>query len=753
MFKKLTIFVLALLMLSVLSGAAYAENALSEPGLEELIQWKESAIPQQITEDMRDQVITGNLYAEYNGVIAASAGTQLRVFATCDRTIFQVGLPSTVTVHASGASVPYQYSITAYRKPADDNGYYYSFGLTSQTNSLTVTPEGTYQYMIRFTVTAANGDYVTSYSLYSTVTAESFSDPTTVAGKIRKVIADEIKSGMTDRQKALAIHEWITHNSRYDQTYSNHGPEGVLLRGVGTCESYARTFQMFMSELGIPCTFASASGDHAWNHIFVSGGWYIVDVTSDDPLVSGSSAVVSGRERTKFFCVTDAFWAANCTWKTNGLTTPPTGKGPVYPTSEDFAATDISFGENTLHFSETGDLIVRFTAPATGVYLFETRSSLKTNCFVYDENLKPGKINSFWGSMHHYQKLAEGQVLYLAIEQLEYYEPHTETLTVSFASASVGSKEIAIAAGQMVTLSFTAPSDGIYTFESIGYNDTTGYLYSSDWSAITADDNSGTDYNFKITQQLTKNQVVFIMMQYNSSSVSGSEILSISLYNSSAAPSAPSATLTTLTGRRFAALSSNKPTLLFFAKAGCMNCASMLRELQGYDLSALNVVIVEGCGNSLESTKQFYSQYASGITGATMGYGAKNYMWSMIYCVEPNWSGSVYTPVVFYISADKKVVDYTFSYDSSMISRIQTALGVTLQKTTFSGSRLVLPAGTTDIQEQAFLGTGAKLIEIPAGCTSIASNAFDSCSKLRVILNHSNVAITPPSGVVVTDIP
>lgn len=761
MIKKLSVFLLALMMLFLVFGAAQAEDDLPELTLDELIAWKMSTRPDHISENMLGQVITGNLYEEYYGVIAAAAETPLRAFATCDRAMFQVGLTSTVTVHVSGATAPYQYHIQPYSRPANSNDYYGSNGYYSSTSTLSITPVFDDQYMVEFFIAASNGDYVKFCSKYETVTAASLSDVNTIGGKVKAVIASVVKSGMTDRQKALAVHEWLTHNAKYDQTGTNHDPDGVLLKGSGVCESYARAFQMFMSELGIPNVYiASDSLDHAWNMIYVDGGWYHVDVTWDDPVVRGKDIIVTGSESTKYFCVTDAFMEQDHTWNDYGLATPLSGTGPLYPGDEPASSPDVSsvsFGSNQISIQAGTQKIVRFTAPSAGMYLFETIGAKDTFGSLYDANLNQIVSNDDGGNSENFllgQLLAKDQVVYISIKYLDSTVSGTETLKISrAASVSMGENSVAIAAGKIVYISFTAPADGEYVFETSGDQDTRGYLYDSKYNRINYSDDDGSGTNFKIIQELSKNQVVLIGMDYYYTDVSGTETLSISLYNSSAAPSAPSATLTTLTGRRFAALSSNKPTLLFFAKAGCMNCASMLRELQGYDLSALNVVIVEGCGNSLESTKQFYSQYASGITGATMGYGAKNYMWSMIYCVEPNWSGSVYTPVVFYISADKKVVDYTFSYDSSMISRIQTALGVTLQKTTFSGSRLVLPAGTTDIQEQAFLGTGAKLIEIPAGCTSIASNAFDSCSKLRVILNHSDVAITPPSGVVVTDIP
>lgn len=46
---------------------------------------------------------------------------------------------------------------------------------------------------------------------------------------------------------------------------------------------------------------------------------------------------------------------------------------------------------------------------------------------------------------------------------------------------------------------------------------------------------------------------------------------------------------------------------------------------------------------------------------------------------------------------------------------------------------LTLPEGLTEIEEEAFSGIGADAVEIPAGCASIAANAFVDCPKLKEV--------------------
>lgn len=60
---------------------------------------------------------------------------------------------------------------------------------------------------------------------------------------------------------------------------------------------------------------------------------------------------------------------------------------------------------------------------------------------------------------------------------------------------------------------------------------------------------------------------------------------------------------------------------------------------------------------------------------------------------------------------------------------------------------LILPNNLRAIESGALANTAAVGIIIPASCRSIAADAFEGCTNLRWIINHSNVTITPPAGV------
>lgn len=116
----------------------------------------------------------------------------------------------------------------------------------------------------------------------------------------REVIDSEIDDSMSDYEKELAIHDFITGWSRFD--YSIFGrsggdgfadgsdtPYGVLIDQSAMCHGYSPTFQLFMDMLDIECMtvfgIPSSSGvEHSWNMVKLDGEWYCVDCAWDDPI-------------------------------------------------------------------------------------------------------------------------------------------------------------------------------------------------------------------------------------------------------------------------------------------------------------------------------------------------------------------------------------------------------------------------------------------------------------------------------------
>lgn len=120
-----------------------------------------------------------------------------------------------------------------------------------------------------------------------------------ILNRCSEVIAANITDQMSEYEKELAIHDWITGWAEYDPEASSHAPDarpdpdnnnpyGILYQKVGICQGYSSTFQLFMDLLGIECitvegTAYNGTEEHAWNMVRLDGEWYCVDVTWDDP--------------------------------------------------------------------------------------------------------------------------------------------------------------------------------------------------------------------------------------------------------------------------------------------------------------------------------------------------------------------------------------------------------------------------------------------------------------------------------------
>jgi len=124
-------------------------------------------------------------------------------------------------------------------------------------------------------------------------------------------LMSEITYGLTnDRAKVKAINDYLVMNTVYDQiSYRVDGmrkkqdaltvlgtrynldkqyPNGHFL---AVCEGYANTGSALMRAAGIEVKYIVSEGmSHAWNEVYIDGGWKFLDITWNDPSVEGSSA-------------------------------------------------------------------------------------------------------------------------------------------------------------------------------------------------------------------------------------------------------------------------------------------------------------------------------------------------------------------------------------------------------------------------------------------------------------------------------
>lgn len=98
------------------------------------------------------------------------------------------------------------------------------------------------------------------------------------------------------RQRARAIHDWLVTRLKYGAQDQSQAPAVVLSRRIASCDGYSALFLGIGRAAGLKVerivgVARDAVGNpqsHAWNAVWLDGGWALVDVTFDDPQQGGA---------------------------------------------------------------------------------------------------------------------------------------------------------------------------------------------------------------------------------------------------------------------------------------------------------------------------------------------------------------------------------------------------------------------------------------------------------------------------------
>ncbi len=206
-----------------------------------------------------------------------------------------LGEENTYSIVMSGNPADYTYTWNLYIRPnlAEDKLERVTDKKKTKDTSFTVKVDRESHYMVYVEIMDKDYRSVTlSTGMIWAGKKEDETDPNTIIGKTKQLAREVEQQGFTsDYDKALWLHDWLTHNADYDESLTVHEAKGVLIDGSGVCESYALAYLMLMDEINIPVLYTTgyAGGDlHAWNLIQLDGEWYHVDVTWDDPMGGGN---------------------------------------------------------------------------------------------------------------------------------------------------------------------------------------------------------------------------------------------------------------------------------------------------------------------------------------------------------------------------------------------------------------------------------------------------------------------------------
>ena len=199
----------------------------------------------------------------------------------------QCETPVMFTMNATGGSGQYQYRLASIM--VNDGNELVSVYDTSYGKNLNFQDANTYSftfytsdlYEVRFQVRdKVTNKYTVSPKYYINIQDSKYPS---VKQKVDDIVAQCLADGKsTDYEKALWLHDWIINNADYDyDDVSYCSAEGVLARGVGTCESYHRAYVMLLNKAGIQTGRIEGNG-HVWTAVKMDGNWYQVDTTWDD---------------------------------------------------------------------------------------------------------------------------------------------------------------------------------------------------------------------------------------------------------------------------------------------------------------------------------------------------------------------------------------------------------------------------------------------------------------------------------------
>lgn len=124
-----------------------------------------------------------------------------------------------------------------------------------------------------------------------------------ISSKADEVVSSVISDGMSDQDKVLAIYDYLTENSVYDddalasaeannfrkvegwEFEDSFNTYGVLVNGKGVCMSYAYAFRLLCDLSGVESIvttgFLDGNLPHAWNMVKLDGEWYEIDCTNN----------------------------------------------------------------------------------------------------------------------------------------------------------------------------------------------------------------------------------------------------------------------------------------------------------------------------------------------------------------------------------------------------------------------------------------------------------------------------------------
>ncbi|WP_313164808.1 stalk domain-containing protein [Sedimentibacter sp.] len=105
--------------------------------------------------------------------------------------------------------------------------------------------------------------------------------------QIDNILSEIINPYMNDHEKVKAVHDYIILNGKYDEEKLLYSDYDLLTQGKSVCNGYALLTYNMLNKLNIPVKLVTGTGNselHIWNMVKLSGHWFHLDTTWNDPL-------------------------------------------------------------------------------------------------------------------------------------------------------------------------------------------------------------------------------------------------------------------------------------------------------------------------------------------------------------------------------------------------------------------------------------------------------------------------------------
>lgn len=168
-----------------------------------------------------------------------------------------------------------------------------------------------------------------TYSLYAQIMALSTNpglagmyatdEAKNLNGALDEILSEIVTLDLDMYDKEKAVHDYMVTHYEYDTSLTEYDLEhpsmsvsGLIYHQKGGCKAYAEMFNILISKLGIGTRMvygASGADEHVWNMVRLSGDWYMVDVTWDDPAPDRGMEISYD-----YFNITDDVISKDHTW-------------------------------------------------------------------------------------------------------------------------------------------------------------------------------------------------------------------------------------------------------------------------------------------------------------------------------------------------------------------------------------------------------------------------------------------------------